>query len=117
VVACSKGIFPAPVGDVYVLDAAEQVTLNAAIDAYNSYISGKATAIGFGYWDPNVLFAAKRADGTIPPFPNFASTTQTYGTLISLDGVHPSATAHKLIANALIGVINTKYGTSLQTIP
>jgi len=31
--------------------------------------------------------------------------------------VHPTALAHKLIANDLIGVINTKYGTSLQPIP
>lgn len=120
VIACAKGIYPAPVGDVYVLDPAEQATLNAAIDAYNSYIQQKATAINFAYYDPNTLFAAKKASGEIPPFPDFGSskaTTQTYGTLISLDGVHPTALAHKLIANDLIGVINTKYGTSLQPIP
>ena len=116
-IACAKGIYPAPVGDVYVLDPAEQATLNAAIDAYNNYIQTKATAINFGYFDPNTLFAAGKASGDIPPFPNFASTTATYGPLISLDGVHPTAAAHKLIANSLIGVINAKYATTLAPLP
>ena len=117
VIACAKGIYPAPVGDVYVLDPAEQTTLNAAIDAYNAYIQQKATSIGFAYYDMNPLFAAKKASGDIPAFPNFASTTATFGPLISLDAVHPSALAHKLIANELIAVINAKYGTSLQPVP
>ena len=119
IIACAKGICPAPVGDVYVLDPAEQTTLNAAIQAYNDYIQQKAGAIGFAYYDPNTLFAAKKATGEIPPFPDFASknaTTQTYGTLISLDGVHPTALAHKLIANDLIKVINDTYHTALQPV-
>jgi len=117
VIACAKGIYPAPVGDLLVLDPAEQATLNAAIDAYNGYISQKAAAINFAYYDPNVLFAAKKASGEIPPFPNFTSSTATFGPLISLDAVHPNAAAHKLIANELIGVINAKYGTSLAPVP
>jgi lysophospholipase L1-like esterase len=117
VIACSKGVFAAPVGDVYVLDAAEQATLTAAINAYNNYIKDKATAIGFAYYDPNVLLAAKRANGEIPAFPNFASPTATFGALISLDGVHPSGAAHKLIANEIIAVINAKYGTALTPVP
>jgi lysophospholipase L1-like esterase len=117
VIACAKGLYPAPVGDLYVLDPAEQTTLNATIDAYNSYIQTKATAINFGYYDPNVLFAAQKANGAIPAFPNFGSTTATYGALISLDGVHPTAAAHRLIANDLISIINTKYGTTLAPVP
>jgi lysophospholipase L1-like esterase len=117
VIACAKGIYPAPVGDVYVLDPAEQTTLAAAINAYNAYISQKAAAIGFAYYDPNVLFAAKRANGEIPAFPNFQSGTATFGALISLDAVHPSAAAHKLIANELIAVINAKYLTTLAPVP
>ena len=117
VIACAKGIFPAPVGDLYVLDAAEQTTLANAINAYNDYIKTKAAAIGFAYYDPNVLFSAKRANGEIPAFPLFNLTTGTFGTLISNDGIHPSGAAHKLIANEIIGVINAKYGTSLQPAP
>ena len=36
--------FPYPVGDIFVLDATEQTTLNNVIDGYNNYISAKATA-------------------------------------------------------------------------
>ena len=107
---------PAPVGNIFVLDSTEQATLAAVISGYNTYIKGKADAIGFAYYDPNVLFAAKRASGEIPPFPNLASATATFGPLISLDGVHPSAAAHVLIANEIIAVINAKYGTQLTPV-
>ena len=113
IIACAKGIYPAPVGDIFVLDAAEQATLKAAIDGYNSYIAAKAAAIGFAYYDPNPLLAANRATNAIPRLPNFSSATATFGTLISLDGVHPGAGAHTLIAKDLAAVINAKYGTTL----
>ncbi|MEO7455269.1 MAG: SGNH/GDSL hydrolase family protein [Gemmatimonadaceae bacterium] len=115
---CAKGQagFPAIVGDIFVLDAAEQVTLSSAITAYNDYIKTKAQAIGFAYYDPNPLLAAQRAAGNIPPFPNLASTSATFGTLFSLDGVHPSAAAHVLIANELITAINAKYSTTLKPV-
>jgi lysophospholipase L1-like esterase len=117
-ISCEAGAIPGTlVGDIFVLDAAEQATLSAAIAGYNSYIETKADAIGFGYYDPNVLLAAKKASGEIPPFPNLASTNQTFGTFISLDGIHPSAAAHKIVANELIGVINAKYGSSLEAVP
>jgi lysophospholipase L1-like esterase len=117
-VACAANTVPGTVvGDLFVLDATEQATLSAAINAYNGYISAKAAAIGFAYYDPNPLFKAQQTSGVIPAFPNFASTTATYGTLISLDGVHPTAAAHKLIANDLMTTINTKYGTTLALIP
>ncbi|HEV7993338.1 MAG TPA: SGNH/GDSL hydrolase family protein [Gemmatimonadaceae bacterium] len=109
-------IAPAPVGDIFVLDPQEQATLAGVINGYNTYIKGKADAIGFAYYDPNVLFAAKRASGEIPPFPSLNLPTATFGPLISLDGVHPTGAAHILIANEIIGVINAKYGTSLKPV-
>lgn len=116
-ISCQPGVVPGTlVGDLFVLDATEQATLAAAVTGYNNYISTKAAAIGFAYYDPNVLLAAKRATGEIPPFPNLASPTQTFGTFVTLDGIHPSATAHIAIANELIGVINTKYGTTVKLV-
>lgn len=117
VISCAKGTYPAPVGDFFVLDPAEQTQLSGVITAYNDYIRTKAAAIGFAFYDPNPLLAAQQAAGNIPPLPNFGSTTATYGPLISLDGVHPGAGAHRLIANDLITVINAKYGTSLTPVP
>jgi lysophospholipase L1-like esterase len=117
-ISCEAGVVPGTlVGDLFVLDATEQATLGAAIAGYNAYIQNKANQIGFGYWDPNILLAAKKADGEIPPFPNFASTDHTFGALVSNDGIHPTGATHKLIANELIGVINAKYGTTLQPVP
>jgi lysophospholipase L1-like esterase len=117
-ISCQPGVVPGTlVGDLFVLDATEQATLAATITGYNNYIKSKADAIGFAYYDPNVLLAAQRASGAIPPFPIVTSTTATFGPLISLDGVHPAAAAHKLIANDLIALINNKYGTTLAPVP
>jgi len=113
IISCAKDPLTAPVGDVFVLDAQELASLTQLIAGFNTYIQGKANAIGFAYWDPNPLFVAKRATGEIPPFPNFTSTTATFGPLISLDAVHPSGAAHQLIANEIITAINAKYGTKL----
>ncbi|MEO7454814.1 MAG: SGNH/GDSL hydrolase family protein, partial [Gemmatimonadaceae bacterium] len=82
----------------------------------NDYIKTKAQAIGFAYYDPNPLLVAQRAAGNIPPFPNFASTSATFGPLFSLDGVHPSGAAQLLIANDLISAINAKYSTTLKPV-
>lgn len=116
-ISCTKNSPAAPVGDIFVLDATEQATLAAIVTSYNTYISTKAAAIGFAYYDPNPLLATNRATNAIPRFPNFTSPTATFGSLISLDGVHPSAAAHRIIANELITVINAKYGTTLQPVP
>jgi len=118
VISCAPGApgLPFPIGDLFVLDSAEQATLSGVVNGYNAYIKQKADAVGFAYYDPNPLFAAKRASGEIPAFPNFASPTQTFGPLISLDGIHPTLAAHILIANQLVDVINAKYGTSLKPV-
>jgi lysophospholipase L1-like esterase len=118
-IVCQPGTtgFPAPIGDALVLDPAEQTTLTAAINGYNAYIAAKAAAIGFAYYDPNPLLASLKANGTVPPIMNFASGPATFGTVFSLDGIHPAAAGHVLIANQLIGAINAKYGTSLALVP
>jgi lysophospholipase L1-like esterase len=117
-ISCEPGTDPTDprVGNLFVLDAAEGAALAAAVAGYNNYIKTKADAIGFGYWDPNPTFTGIRGTAQSLPFPTFA-TTGTFGTAFSLDGVHPSAEGQKLIAKSLIGVINTKYGTTLKLIP
>ena len=119
IIACDKATpgLPFPVGDLFVLDPAEQVTLSGAITAYNIYIATKAASIGFAYYDPNPLLASLRASGAVPPFPNLASATATFGNYFSLDGIHPAAAGHVVVANELIGVINAKYGTKLSLVP
>lgn len=122
VVACvprgAAGNFPATVGDILVLDAAEQATVSARIDAYNAHIAAKANELGFAYLDPNPLLATLKAANTVVrSTPNYGSTTATFGTGMSLDGVHPGAGVQREIANALIPLINTKYSTNLALVP
>ncbi len=115
-IVCAKGDVPG-MGDYLVLDVAEQATVYNLITSYNAYIAQEAASIGFAYWDPNTLLAQLAATpGAINYPPNLASLTAPFGTAISLDGVHPSSSTHIAVANALIGVINAKYGTNVQTI-
>ncbi|MGH7539176.1 MAG: SGNH/GDSL hydrolase family protein, partial [Gemmatimonadales bacterium] len=90
-----------------------------AVGQYNATIQARATARGYAYVDPNQLFAAL-PPGSIPPFPSTSGATAVsapFGTYFSRDGVHPSALAHKLVANALIQATNAEYGTAIQPIP
>jgi len=104
-------------GDNGILDITEQATVSSTISSYNAYIKAKADSIGFAFYDPNPTFVTLKADPTaIPPFPNLAAPTAMFGPYFSLDGVHPSATAHLKIANDLIGVINGKYSTKLLNV-
>jgi lysophospholipase L1-like esterase len=122
IVACvpggASGALPAPIGDLLILDPAEQVTINTIVGGYNTYLQNKANSIGFAYYDVNTLLNAQRAAGTlILAVPNYGSSTAPFGTGMSLDGVHPALPIHRLLANDLIAVINTKYGTSLAPVP
>lgn len=121
VISCEKGQFApsAAVGEIFILDATEQATLQAAVDAYNDYIEAQATAMNFAYFDPNpTLVAQKAPGGCIKPFPDLgaAPTVSPFGSCMSFDGLHPSRAGQVLIANGMIDAINAKYGTSLEDV-
>lgn len=114
-------------GNTYTLDCvapevivpAERTLLIAAVTAYNAVISARATARGYAYIDPNALFAAL-PPGAIPPFPNTTGAdalNRPFGDYFSKDGIHPSALAHRIVANTLASTINAEYGTTLPPIP
>lgn len=116
--------------DVHHVSAAELRNMVDAVTSYNTFIAAQAAARGYAFVDPNQLFAALPA-GAIPAFPNVPAATGNagnspafavaytapFGTFFSFDGVHPSAAAHKLIAQTLVPVINTAYGTAIPLIP
>jgi phospholipase/lecithinase/hemolysin len=103
--------------DAVVVNPTEYAALRNAVVGYNAKIQAVATANNWAFWDPNGALDSLRLAGQIPPFPNIATANVDFGPWISLDGVHPSATAHKLIANYMRGVINTKYATAIPAIP
>jgi lysophospholipase L1-like esterase len=121
IVACvpggASGALPAPVGDILVLDPTEQTTVSTRINAYNTYIAAKANTLGWAYADPNLLLVTLKAgNSVVRSTPSFAATN-TFGTGMSLDGIHPGAAVQKEIANALIPIINAKYSTTLVLVP
>lgn len=121
IVACvpggESGAIPAPVGDILVLDPTEQTTISARINSYNAYISNKANELGWAYWDPNPTLTTLRAANTVVRNIPTLGATGTFGTGMSLDGVHPGAAIHRTIANELITAINAKYATTLLPVP
>jgi hypothetical protein len=124
VVSCVKNTPAAPVGDIFMLDPTEQATLVATTTAYNVYLKAKADSLNWAYLDPNVLLASLRT-GTpvlVAGWPSLTSntrdaTTSVFGSVFSLDGVHPSAAGQRLIANAVIDAVNAKYGTAIARVP
>ncbi len=99
---------------------ATYLALLTHIAGYNAAIAGEATARGWVYTDMNATMDSMRAvAGAVLAFPKLGQpcSANPFGTAFSCDGIHPSSTTQKLIANKLIGVINAKYGTSLATIP
>jgi lysophospholipase L1-like esterase len=115
-VICKKGVFPAPVGDLYVLDSVEVPLVIAQVAAYNNYIHAKADSVGWIYIDPNPALAALRAANLVPAFPAL-SPTVPFGNYFSLDGIHPSGKTDTLIANILIDSVNARYGLSVPNVP
>jgi len=91
----------------------ERQQLSAQAQSYNEIIADIASDNDWAFFDPNEAFAALQAAGEIPPQPDFSSD-QPFGPFFSLDGVHPSAATHRLVAAQLVQVINETYDTSLS---
>ena len=103
--------------DTGVLSKPELKAVIRNILAFNRAIQAKASALGWAYYDPNLVLDSVRVAGEVAPFPNAPpsplATEQPFGKWFSRDGVHPNASAHLLIANHIIDAINATYGTTL----
>jgi hypothetical protein len=104
--------------DQEVVTPAELAGLHAAVTAFNAKLSGVAAANGWAFIDLNPTLLAARADpSAVSPFPiipaNPLTTPVTFGSLFTLDGVHASAAAHRVIADSVASAINAHYGTTL----
>ena len=103
--------------DTVLVTPTELANLQAAVAGYNGYIAAQAAARGMDYWDVNGALLALVADGTIPALPNLAPALVgqpvTFGPIFSLDGVHPSSQAHRLIADSVAAHLNAAFGTDI----
>ena len=55
-----------PLGNVYVLDAAEQAAVSDTVTAYNALIAAEADTLGFAFFDPNPALVALKTSGAVP---------------------------------------------------
>lgn len=103
----------------------EMANLASAVTQYNAAIAAAAADLDWIFVDPNDLLGTLSATpGAILSFPAFPGTGPTaeqsqntpFGSALSRDGIHPSSSTHRLVANALIQAINAKYGTSIPAL-
>jgi hypothetical protein len=108
------GITGVPINDRYVLDSAEVVDIDNAINSYNSVIAQKAAQYNLALVDMHYYFttvvAGIKWDGA-----DFNAEFVTGG-FFSLDGYHPNQKGYALIANEFIKSINSKYNAVIPTI-
>lgn len=106
------------VNDPPVLDAAEIAAVQRDVAGYNQTIQQVAQKHDWAYWDPNLLLLSEIQAGSIPLFPNIPpspdAVSQPFGAYVSKDGIHPSRAGYVKLSDALVDVINQKYGTNLQ---
>ena len=102
------------VGDVYGLDEAEQAAVTDTVTQYNALIQAEADTLGWAYVDPNPALVALKEGGQIPLFPDLTQPSAAFGAYFTLDGVHPSGTAHIALVNLIIDAVNAKYGTNIS---
>ena len=103
--------------DANVSTAAETGNMVTAVANYNNYLSTQAAAHGFAFWDPNPTLQNLITTGAVPRFPDLSALgtggSVRFGNYFSLDGVHPSALAHKLIADSVAAHLNAAFGTTI----
>ena len=98
----------------FVLDPAEQATINSHITALNNVIRSTAMAHGMAVADMHAIF--QFLSGAPLDFFGATLTTRFLGGIFSLDGVHPSNTGHALAAYFFIDALNQKYNASIPQI-
>jgi len=105
----------------HVISVPEAVNMISTVAQYNATIQAAATARNWLFVDPNPLLRTLAQAGAIRPFPAFPpdpnSTTAPFGTAVSRDGVHPSTSTQKLVAQSLQQAINAFYHSAIPAIP
>jgi len=102
---------PYPIPGKYILDAAEQANIKAAVTAYNTVIRQVATSQNLALADMN-SYLTQFSSGMV--FDGIkVSTTYVTGGLFSTDGIHLNPRGNCVTANYFIEAINAKYGCTI----
>jgi GDSL-like Lipase/Acylhydrolase len=104
-----------PISDSGVLSAAEIVTVQAQVTAFNQVIAQQATAANATLVDIYTLFNQVFASGlTVNGYTGNASFL---GGFFALDGIHPTNTGYAVVANAFIDTMNAADKTTIPDVP
>ncbi|MGH9595218.1 MAG: SGNH/GDSL hydrolase family protein [Edaphobacter sp.] len=103
-----------PITDSGVLSAAEVVTVQAQVTAFNQVIAQQAQAANATLVDINALFKQVTASGLI--INGYTGTASFLGGFFALDGIHPTNTGYAVIANKFIDTMNTAFGSKIPDV-
>ena len=103
-----------PITDAGVLSAAEVVTVQAQVTAFNQVISQQAQAANATLVDINALFKQLTTSGIT--INGYTGTAAFLGGFFSLDGIHPTNTGYAVVANKFIYTINAAINTKIPDV-
>jgi lysophospholipase L1-like esterase len=103
-----------PITDSGVLSAAEVVTVQAQVTAFNQVIAAQATAANATLVDINALFAQVVASGLT--INGYTGTAAFLGGFFALDGIHPTNTGYAVVANKFIDTMNASINTKIPDV-
>ena len=97
-----------PAAADFVLTPTDVAALNQLIAQMNAHIQSEAERRGFAYFALESLYGRPDIKAPFSPLV-LLGTSQPYGPLISLDGVHPTAAGARILAEAAAHAMNTRY--------
>jgi lysophospholipase L1-like esterase len=103
-----------PITDTGFLSAAEVVTVQAQVTAFNQVIAAQAQAAGATLVDINALFKQVTASGLT--INGYTGTASFLGGFFALDGIHPTNTGYAVVANKFIDTMNTSFSTKISDV-
>lgn len=101
-----------PIETQYVLDAGEIALVKQYVLSYNNSIKLIAQSKGLAVFDAFTFLTNVKANGLVV---NGVSLSSSYisGGIFSLDGVHLTPRGYAIVADEMIKVINSTYGSSI----
>jgi lysophospholipase L1-like esterase len=103
-----------PITDSGVLSAAEVVTVQAQVTAFNQVIAQQAQAAGATLVDINALFKQVSTSGLT--INGYTGTPAFLGGFFALDGIHPTNTGYAVVANKFIDTMNTAFKANIPDV-
>lgn len=99
----------------YVLGVSDIAQLDAQFAEMNAIIRAEAEAHGFAYFALSALYEQAN---TKAPFSaiTMLTSSEPYGSLISLDGLHPSADGSRVLAEAAAGALAVRYNMAFPNL-